>query len=147
VRQLPNTIAIVPNSSVAKATIVNYSLPEPRLGVTVRVSVDYASDLDRVEAALLDETRRAVGEVPGLLGQPEPSVRVTGFGDAGPELGLNVQVASYVDQYLVQHELRRRILRRFHAEGIAFPPRPFVMAAPSSSEGERPPAPQRRSDS
>jgi small-conductance mechanosensitive channel len=136
VRQLPNTIAIVPNSSVAKATIVNYSLPEPRLGVTVRVSVDYASDLDRVEAALLDEARRAVGEVPGLLGQPEPSVRVTGFGDAGPELGLNVQVASYVDQYLVQHELRRRILRRFHAEGIAFPARPFVLpaAAPSSDK-------------
>ncbi len=135
-RQLQHTIAIVPNSSVAKATIVNYSLPEPRLGVTVRVSVDYASDLDRVAAVLLDETHRAVGEVPGLLGQPEPSVRLTGFGD-GLELGLNVQVASYVDQYLVQHELRRRIVRRFHAEGIAFPARPFVLpAAPSSDKRE-----------
>jgi small-conductance mechanosensitive channel len=140
VRQLPNTIAIVPNSSVAKATIVNYSLPEPRLGITVRVSVDNASDLDRVEAVILDETRRAVGEVPGLLGEPEPSVRLIGFSD-GLDLGVNVQVASYVDQYLVQHELRRRIVRRFHAEGIAFPARPLVIAAPSS-EGDKAAAPR-----
>jgi len=39
VRQLQNSIAIVPNSSVAKATIVNYYLPEPRLVISVRVSV------------------------------------------------------------------------------------------------------------
>ena len=143
VRQLPNTIAIVPNSSVAKATIVNYSLPEPRLGTTVRVSVDTASDLDRVEAAMLDEARRAVGEVPGLLGQPEPNVRLTGIGD-GLEFGLNVQVASYVDQYLVQHELRRRIVRRFHAERIAFPARSLLIGTPSSAEGDRASAAQRR---
>jgi small-conductance mechanosensitive channel len=139
VRQLQHSIAIVPNSSVAKATIVNYSLPEPRMGLTVRVSVDYGSDPDRVEAALLDEARRAVGEVPGLLGQPEPNARlIPGFGDAGLDFSLNVQVASYVDQYLVQHELRRRILRRFRAEGIAFPARALVVpaAAPSSDKRE-----------
>ena len=140
VRQLQHAIAIVPNSSVAKATIVNYSLPEPRLGVSIRVTVDYASDLDRVEPVLLDEARRAVGEVPGLLGQPEPSVRVTGLTDAGTELSVNVQVASYTDQYLVLHELRRRIVRRFQAEGISFGARPFVMplATPRAESDHRP---------
>ena len=127
VRQLQNTIAIVPNSSVAKATIVNYYLPEPRLGISVRVSVDYATDPDRVEAVLVDEARRAVGEVPGLLGDPEPSVRlIPGFSDIGLELSLNVNVASYVDQYLVQHELRKRIVRRFRAENLTFAARPAV---------------------
>ena len=140
VRQLPNTIAIVPNSLVAKATIVNYSLPEPRIGVQVRVSVDAATDMDRVEAVLVDEAQRAVGEVPGLLAQPEPNARIVGFGD-GVDVALNLQVASYVDQYLVQHELRRRILRRFRAEGIAFPPRPFtVPVAPARTESDNRPA-------
>ena len=124
VRQLQNSIAIVPNSSVAKATIVNFSLPEPRLGITIRVVVDYANDPDRVEAVLLEETLRAVNEVPGLLRDPEPNVRlIPGFTDAGVELSVGVNVATYVDQYVVQHELRKRILRRFHAEGIAFPSR------------------------
>ena len=133
VRQLQNSIAIVPNSSVAKATIVNFSLPEPRLAITVRVAVDYANDADRVEAVLAEETQRAVGEVPGLLRDPEPNVRlIPGFGDAGLEFSVGVHVATYVDQYLVQHELRKRILRRFHVEGITFPSRAVVLpvAAP-----------------
>ncbi len=132
VRQLQNTIAIVPNSSVAKATIVNYYLPEPRLGITVRVTVDYATDPDRVEAVLVDEARRAVGEVPGLLGDPAPHVRlIPGFSDVGLELSLNVSVASYVDQYLVQHELRKRIVRRFRAENLTFAARPVAAPVPA----------------
>ena len=124
VRQLQHSIAIVPNSSVAKATIVNYDLPESRLGITIRVNVDYASDPDRVEAILVEEARRAVGEIPGLLGDPEPNVRlIPGFGESGLEFTLGCHVARYVDQYLVQHELRKRVLRRFRAEGIAFPSR------------------------
>ena len=119
VRQLQNSIAIVPNSAVAKATIVNYHLPELRLAITVRVSVDYASDPDRVEAVLVEETQRAVGQVPGLLGEPAPTARlIPGFTESGLEFSLNCHVATYVDQYLVQHELRKRILRRFRAEDI-----------------------------
>ena len=119
VRRLEHSIAVVPNSAVAKSTIINYDLPEPRLGITVRVTVDYASDPDRVEAVLVAEAERAVGEVPGLLGEPKPNVRlIPGFGDSGLELSLGCHVATYVDQYLVQHELRKRILRRFRAEGI-----------------------------
>jgi len=134
VRQLQNSIAIVPNSSVAKATIVNYDLPESRLGIVVRVSVDYASDPDRVEAVLVEEAERAASEVPGLLGEPKPSVRlIPGFGESGLEFSLGCTVASYVDQYLVQHELRKRIVRRFRAEGIAFPSRAVLVRADGAS--------------
>ena len=119
VRQLQNSIAIVPNSSVAKSTIVNYDLPDSRFAITIRVSVDYASDVDRAEAALLEEAQAAVGEVPGLLGDPSPSARLNpGFTEAGLEFTVICHVAKYVDQYLVQHELRKRILRRFRAENI-----------------------------
>ena len=139
VRQLQNSIAIVPNSAVAKATIVNYDLPEPRLAISVRVTVDVASDADRVEAVLVEEARGAVGQVPGLLAEPEPQVRfIPGFVDAGLEVSLNCHVATYVDQYLVQHELRKRILRRFHAEGIAFPTRTVLFRADNA------PAPDKR---
>ena len=120
VRQLANSIAIVPNSAVAKATIINYHLPEPRIAISIRVCVDYASDPNRVEAMLLEEAQRAVGQVAGLLGEPAPSVRlVPGFTDSGLEFSLNCHVATFVDQYLVQHELRKRVLQRFRAEGVS----------------------------
>ena len=71
---------------------------------------------------LEDETTRAVGHVPGLLAEPPPSARlIPGFGDYALEFTLTCQVASFVDQFTVQHELRKRLLKRLRAEGIKMP--------------------------
>jgi small-conductance mechanosensitive channel len=92
------------------------------MALLVRVSVDYGSDLDRVEALLVEEAERAVGQVAGLLADPAPTAQfIPGFGDSALELTLVCHVARFVDQYSVQHELRKRILRRFRSEGIVIP--------------------------
>ena len=122
VRLLQNNVVIVPNSNVAKSTIINYDLPESRMALLIRVSVDYASDPDRVAAILIEEATRAVGEVPNLLGDPPPRAQlIPGFGESGLEFTLVVQIVRFVEQYPVQDELRRRILRRFRTEGIVIP--------------------------
>jgi len=75
-----------------------------------------------VEAVVVDEATKAAAELPGLLADPPPSVRlIPGFGLYGLDFTLSCQVASFVDQYAVQHELRKRVLRRLGAEGIALP--------------------------
>ena len=125
VRTLQHTVAVVPNKKVAESIIVNYDLPEPRMALLLRVGVGYASDPDRVERLLVEEATRAAGEVPGLLAEPAPAARlIPGFGEYALEFTLAVQVASFTDQYPVQHELRKRILRRLRAEGIEIPLRP-----------------------
>ncbi|HEU4367600.1 MAG TPA: mechanosensitive ion channel family protein [Methylomirabilota bacterium] len=121
VRMLQNNVVIVPNKRVAESIITNYDMPERRMALLVPVSVGYDTDPDHVERVLLDETQRAAGEVAGLLADP-PLVRlIPGFGDYSLNFTLVCQVASFVDQYPVQHELRKRILRRFRAEGIEIP--------------------------
>jgi len=122
VQMLQNNVVIVPNKRVAESIIVNYDMPERRMALLVPVSVGYDSDPDHVERVLLDETARAAGEVAGLLADPPPLVRlIPGFGDYALDFTLVCQVASFVDQYAVQHELRKRILRRFRAERIEIP--------------------------
>jgi len=122
VRMLQNVVVTIPNKKVAESIITNYDMPEPRLGLSIRVSVDYGSDVDRVERLLVEEATRAVGEVQGLLGEPEPSARlIPGFGDFALDFTLGCHVSSFTDQFLVQHELRKRILRRLGAEGISIP--------------------------
>jgi small-conductance mechanosensitive channel len=60
--------------------------------------------------------------VPGLLAEPAPVVRLApGFGEYGLEFTLNFHVAEYADQYLVQHELRKRIVVSFRQAGIRIP--------------------------
>jgi small-conductance mechanosensitive channel len=122
IRQLANNMAIVPNATLAKGAITNYFLPEPRMSVSVRVNVSYATDPDRVERVLVEEAVQAAADVPGLLKDPPPSVRfIPGFGESALQFTLDCSVATYADQYLAQHELRKRIIRRFRTEGIEIP--------------------------
>jgi len=121
-RMLPNNMVIIPNSKLAQSVFTNYHLPEKKLSVLIPVNVSYSSDPEKVEKILLEETKKAAEEIPGLLAQPEPLVRfIPGFGDYSLNFTLICSAAEFRDQYLVQHELRKRILRRFKEEGIEIP--------------------------
>jgi small-conductance mechanosensitive channel len=97
-------------------------MPESRMALPIRVAVDYGVDPDLVQRILLEETTAATREVPGLLAEPAPTARlVPGFGEFSLDFTLVCHVQSFTDQFVVQHELRRRILRRFVAEGVRIP--------------------------
>jgi small-conductance mechanosensitive channel len=118
-RALSNNLIIIPNAKLAQAIVTNYCLPERRMSIGIPVSVGYNSDPDQVERVLMDVARAAMAEVPGLMAEPEPSVQLNpGFGDSALKFTLNCSVAEFVAQYAVQHELRKRILKRLQAEQI-----------------------------
>jgi small-conductance mechanosensitive channel len=122
IRALPNNMIIVPNAKLAQAIVTNYHLPEKRMSLLIPIGVSYDSDPGHVERVLLEEARAGAREIPGLLAEPEPFVRfIPGFGDSSLNFTLICQVAEFTDQYLAQHELRKRIFRRFRQEGIEIP--------------------------
>lgn len=122
IRMLSNDMVILPNSKLTQSVVTNYYLPDPQRGLSIVVGVSYRSDPEHVERILLDEVRKATGVVPGLLSDPPPTVRfLPGFGESSLDFTLNCQIREITDQYLVQHELRKRILARFRHEGIDIP--------------------------
>lgn len=122
IRMLPNNMVVIPNSKLSQSIVINYYLPEKRMSLLIPIGVSYSSDPEKVEKILVEETKKAVGEIPGLLGEPEPFVRfIPGFGESSLDFTLICQVKEFVDQYLAQHELRKRIFRRFKEEGIEIP--------------------------
>jgi small-conductance mechanosensitive channel len=122
IRELANNLIVVPNSKLAQAIVTNYNLPERCMGASLQIAVAYDSDIERVERTLIDLAKQAVGEIPGLLGDPAPGVTFDpGFGDFALGFTLGFQVAEFADQYGVRTELRKRILRRFREEGIRMP--------------------------
>ncbi|MEW6327439.1 MAG: mechanosensitive ion channel family protein [Thermodesulfobacteriota bacterium] len=122
IRMLPNNMVVIPNSKLSQSIVTNYYLPEKRMSLLIPVSVSYSSDPEKVEGVLVEEAKKAVGEIPGLLADPEPFVRfIPGFGDSSLDFTLVCQVQEFVDQYLAQHELRKRIFKRFKEEGIEIP--------------------------
>lgn len=122
IRMLPNNMVVIPNSKLAQSIVTNYYLPEKRMSLLIPVGVSYSSDPERVEQILVEEAKKAIGEIPGLLREPEPFVRfIPGFGDSSLDFTLICQVQEFVDQYYAQHELRKRIFRRFSEEGVEIP--------------------------
>lgn len=122
IRMLPNNLVVIPNNRLAQSIVTNYYLPEKWMAAQIPISVSYDSDPDRVERILVEEATKAAKEVPGLLSEPAPFVRfIPGFGDSSLNFTLICQVREFVDQYLAQHELRKRIFKRFKQEGIEIP--------------------------
>lgn len=139
IRMLPNNMVILPNSKLTQSILTNYYLPEPQMALLVPVSVSYEADPELVERVLVEETTAAAGKIPGLLAQPAPFVRlIPGFGESSLDFTLICQVREFTDQYLAQHELRKRILRRFRQEGIEipFPQRTVQLRAEPNSAGD-----------
>ncbi|HJT89621.1 MAG TPA: mechanosensitive ion channel domain-containing protein [Bryobacteraceae bacterium] len=122
IRSLANNLILVPNAKLAQAIVTNYYLPEKRMSSSLQVGVSYDSDPELVEHVLLELVNHAAGEVPGMLAEPAPSVAFDpGFLDSALAFTVNYQVAEFANQFGVRNELRRRILRRFRAEGIDMP--------------------------
>jgi small-conductance mechanosensitive channel len=122
-RTMQNNLVVVPNSTLAKAVVTNFSMPLERLSLGIPVGVAYGSDARRVETVLVEIAAEAARDrLEGLLSEPPPSAYFNpGFGDSSLNFTLVVQVRRWADQGGVQSELRKRILERFAKEGIEIP--------------------------
>ncbi len=84
IRTLGNSIVVVPNLSMSKAVITNYSQPDERIALGIQVSVARGTDPRRVERILTEiamEPARATED--GLVADPEPSASfIPGFGSS-----------------------------------------------------------------
>lgn len=129
IRMPANNMIVIPNNKLSQSIVTNYHLPEKRLMTQIQVSVGYDADPDRVEAALLEEARKAAADLECILREPAPVVHLSpGFGEASLEFTLSVQIREFSDQTPAQHELRKRVLKRFREEGIMMPfPRTVFM--------------------
>lgn len=122
-RTLGNNYVVIPNSTLAKAIITNFSAPESRMSYTLPVSVAYGTDPNKVEKVLLEVAQEAIRDgLEGLLAKPEPSVSfIPGFGASSLDFSLGLQVRQFTDQYSVQSNLRKRIFKKFAEAGIEMP--------------------------
>ena len=81
-----NIAVIVPNSDFVSQQVINWSTGGNWMRHKIPVGVDYASDVEAVRQALLE----AASEVPAVLRDPPPSVRLAAFGSSSLDFQLVV---------------------------------------------------------
>ena len=125
-RQLTDNTVLVPNVKLSQSIITNYDSPEHELTVTIEASVDYVSDLDRVERIATEVARDVMRTVQGGVPGFDPIVRFHTFGDPGIGFSVILRAQEFVDQYLIKHEFVKRLQKRFLSEGITIPIKSLV---------------------
>jgi small-conductance mechanosensitive channel len=121
IRQMANNVVIVPNSRVAQAITVNYSLPSNPLNMVVPVGVAYGSDLERVERVSLEVAREVLRTSPAGVEEFEPAVRFHTFGDSSITCNVVLQARAFPDRHVIVHAFVKALHARFRAEGIEIP--------------------------
>lgn len=136
IRQLANVHTIVPNAHLAQAVITNYNRPVRETSHLVQVGVAYDSDLEHVERVTIEVAREVQQTVDGAVRTHEPYVRFHTFNDSSIDFAVVLRLNEVTDQYVVRHELIKRLKARYDAEGveIPFPIRTVMLPDPSPGD-------------
>jgi len=105
---------IVPNKTFITGQLINWSLTDTITRVTLKLGVDYGSDLDLVRALLLQAAR----ENPRVLKEPEPHVYFLNFGESTLDHELRMHVRDLGDRNPVIDEVNRFINHEFKKQHI-----------------------------
>ncbi|UVJ44420.1 mechanosensitive channel MscK [Pseudomonas sp. LS1212] len=105
---------IVPNKTFITGQLINWSLTDTVTRVTLKLGVDYGSDLDLVRSLLL----KAARENPRVLKEPEPIVYFLNFGESTLDHELRMHVRDLGDRNPVLDEINRYINREFKKQKI-----------------------------
>lgn len=107
---------IIPNGSLANATIINYSMHETR-GLTMEFNVSYKYDIDKVKA-VLDKVLLSHGD--DLIKEPPHLVRVSKLDEQFIE--YKVQAWFKTSNYWpIHHQLIEKVMKELAKEDIVVP--------------------------
>ena len=138
IRQLTNSVIIVPNAKLASAVVTNYYQPEPETSVLVQAGVDYSSDLDHVEEVTIDVARHVLASTPGGIPSFEPLVRFHTLGENAVEFTVVLRARDTTDRFLLTHEFIKRLHERYRRESIVVPyPTRTIHIADGDGDGLR----------
>lgn len=108
---------IIPNKEFITGQVINYTLSDTVIRLTVTVGVEYGADYDLARDILL----RLAGDHPIILDDPAPIAALAEFKDSSVEFLLFVHLPDLNNFLGVRHDLIAGIEREFRKAGIKIP--------------------------
>lgn len=112
-----NQSIIVPNRAFITGDLVNWTLKDKVIRVTLRIKVAYGTDLDKVSDLLIAIAR----DDADVLRSPLPSAFMEELSDSSLSFVLHAHVPDPALAGRVRHRLFAQIQKRFEADGIQIP--------------------------
>ncbi|GEM_PF-1437795 len=109
------TLYVVPNSELAKSSVINYSFPSEKLNVRQKLAAPFGTDVALVKEILLDTCRSH----PEVLADPPPNALLADVGGASVRIEFNYWIADFRRRGLIADEINAEIYARFRQQGIS----------------------------
>lgn len=117
VRTKAGNLVVIPNSTVGREAITNYSEPTAPTRQSVDVGATYAAPPNEVRDALM----AAMGRVPQVLRDPAPDVIMADFGASAIVYSARFWLDDFAHDDRIRHDVRTAIYYEFHRRGIEIP--------------------------
>ncbi len=118
IRSLGGRESVVPNELIITQRVENLSLADPRVLLTLNVSVAYDSDVERVRQILCE----AGASCERVLKEPAPAAYLANFGADGLEFSLAIWIIDPENgQLSLRSEINLAILQGLREAGIEIP--------------------------
>ncbi len=133
VRTLTNELIIVPNTTLANATVTNHDIRDP-LRIKCTFSIEYGGDIDAIRDVLVEEAEAN----PRVLTDPEPIVLVDTVTAAGIDFVSLFWISNPSwEKYLsIQSEYFQAVKERFEREDIEMSPDLLELTGGLEANGE-----------
>jgi potassium efflux system protein len=105
---------LVPNKELISGRVMNWTLSDRVVRITLRIGVAYGSDIARTTQILV----QIVNEQAGVLQEPPPSVTFEAFGESTLDFVVRAFLVSLDETLKVKHQLNTRIEAELRAAGI-----------------------------
>lgn len=108
---------VIPNASIAKEAITNFSRPTRNHGCYLTIGVSYETPPNKARRVILE----VLAQCPGVCADPAPSVYLTGYGDFAINFTIKFFITDFAALDPVQSAVMDRIWYAFRREGINIP--------------------------
>lgn len=112
IKTTDNKLVQIPNSQIAGEKIINYTA-EPERRVDLTFAASYDAPVETVKQAIT----QVMGTHPLTLATPEPSVRVSNYGDSAIEYTMRVWCATE-DYWTVYYDMKEQVKAAFDQTGV-----------------------------
>lgn len=128
IRTWDNRRVVIPNSIMGEKEIINYSIKDEKLLITLDIGISYDADIDKAKGIMLKLARKhkdiitpeLKDEYEGIV-KKEPNVRVTNCGEYSVNLRLYFWVESPRKAWTTKFDLLETIKKEFDKQGIEIP--------------------------
>ena len=117
IRTRDNRMVIVPNSTIGKNQVVNYTFPDPQYRVQTHVGIAYGSDIEAAREVII----HAVRQVPGVLPDHPVEALYVEMGDSAMVFRVRWWIESYADTRRMFDKVHTAIQKVMDSSGIESP--------------------------